>query len=432
MSGSAARVPNAVSTVSSLTATTGPEPVCRFCSSVLRRTFVDLGTSPLCESFLSANERSEPESHYPLHVYVCETCFLVQLEEFVPPEHIFRDYAYFSSYSESWLDHARRYVVDMLERLHLDETSLVVELASNDGYLLQYFVERSIPCLGVEPAINVARVAIERAVPTVVDFFGSFLAKRLVAGGKQADLIVANNVLAQVPDLNDFVRGIRILLAPCGTVTAEFPHLLRLIADNQYDTIYHEHYSYFGFGTIERIFAKHGLRIFDVEELPTHGGSLRIYARHEADASRPVRSKVTELRETEEREGLRDPERYVEFGRQVEASKRALLRFLIESAEANQSVVGYGAPGKGNTLLNYCGIRPDLLAYTVDRNPHKQGCFLPGSRIPVYPPERIAETKPDFILILPWNLRDEIVSQLAYTQEWGGRLVIPIPRVEVT
>ena len=413
------------------TTLTGLEPSCRFCSSVLRRTFVDLGASPLCESFLSERERRGPESHYPLHVYVCDTCFLVQLEEFVSPEQIFSDYAYFSSYSESWLDHSQRYVADMIERLRLDETSLVVELASNDGYLLQYFVAESIPCLGVEPAINVARVAIEKDVPTVVDFFGSLLAERLVASGKQADLIVANNVLAQVPDLNDFVRGIRVLLAPGGTVTAEFPHLMRLVEGNQYDTIYHEHFSYFGFGTIERIFAEHGLCVFDVDELPTHGGSLRIYARHDAETWRPVRSAVMELHETERRAGLRDPERYVEFGRQVEASKRALLHFLIEAAEANQSVVGYGAPGKGNTLLSYCGVGPDLLTYTVDRNPHKHGCFLPGSRIPVHPPERIAQTKPDFILILPWNLRDEIVSQLAYTREWGARLVVPIPRVEV-
>jgi len=412
-------------------APTGLKPVCRFCSSVLQRTFVDLGVSPLCETFLSATELHQPETFYPLHVYVCETCFLVQLEEFVPPEKIFRDYAYFSSYSESWLDHARCYVADEIERLHLDETSLVVELASNDGYLLQYFVEASIPCLGVEPAINVARVAIEKGVPTLVDFFGSSLAQRLAESGQHADLIVANNVLAQVPDLNDFVRGIRLLLAPAGTVTAEFPHLLQLMESNQYDTIYHEHFSYFAFGTIDRIFAEHGLRVFDVEELPTHGGSLRIHARHEAESSRLVRSSVRELREKEERAGLRDPERYVEFGRQVEASKHALLRFLIEAADANQSVIGYGAPGKGNTLLNYCGIRPDLLAYTVDRNPHKHGRFLPGSRIPVHPPERISQTKPDFILILPWNLRDEIVHQLAYTREWGARLIVPIPRVEV-
>jgi len=372
-----------------------------------------------------------PEPHYPLHTYVCESCFLVQLEEFVPPEQIFRDYAYFSSYSESWLDHSRRYVHDMIERLRLDGESFVVELASNDGYLLQYFVERSVPCLGVEPAINVARDAINRGVPTLVDFFGSLLARRLVAGGKTADLIVANNVLAQVPDLNDFVKGMSFLLSPGGTVTAEFPHLLRLMEGNQYDTIYHEHFSYFGLGTIERIFGRQGLRVFDVEELPTHGGSLRIYARHEGDESRPVRASVHDLREAELRAGLQDPERYVEFRRQVAASKRELVRFLCEAAEANQSVAGYGAPGKGNTLLNYCGIKPDLLEYTVDRNPYKHGRYLPGSRIPVYPPDRIAETKPDFILILPWNLRDEIASQLAYTREWGARLVVPIPRVEV-
>jgi SAM-dependent methyltransferase len=371
------------------------------------------------------------EPYYPLHTYVCETCFLVQLEEFVPPEQIFRDYAYFSSYSESWLEHSRRYVEEMIERLHLDDGSFVVELASNDGYLLQYFVERSIPCLGVEPAINVARDAINRGVPTLVDFFGSLLAQRLADGGKAADLIVANNVLAQVPDLNDFVKGMSILLAPGGTVTAEFPHLLRLMEGNQYDTIYHEHFSYFGLGTIERIFGQQGLCVFDVEELPTHGGSLRIHARHEGEEDRPVRASVEDLRAAEVRAGLQDPDRYADFRRQVANSKRELIRFLCEAAEANQSVVGYGAPGKGNTLLNYCGIKPDLLEYTVDRNPYKHGRYLPGSRIPVYPPDRIVETKPDFILILPWNLRDEIAAQLEYTREWGARLVVPIPRVEV-
>lgn len=409
----------------------GAEPHCRFCDSVLRRTFVDLGASPLCESFLSASELRAPEPCYPLHVYVCDDCLLVQLEEFVPREEIFSDYAYFSSYSDSWLEHSKRYVAGITERLQLNGDSLVVELASNDGYLLQYFVERSIPCLGVEPAANVARAAVEKGVPTLVDFFGSSLAARLAVEGGRADLIVANNVLAQVPDLNDFVRGIRILLAPGGTVTAEFPHLLRLMENNQYDTIYHEHYSYFGFGSIERVFGEHGLRVYDVEELPTHGGSLRVYARHESEDSQEVGWSVTRLRKMEELAGLQNPARYVEFGRQVEESKRALLRFLIDAAEANRSVVGYGAPGKGNTLLNYCGIGPDLLAYTVDRNPHKHGRFLPGSRIPVFSPERIAETKPDYILILPWNLRDEIAEQLEYTREWGARLVVPIPTVEV-
>jgi hypothetical protein len=425
MSRPAERIPDPTPAQSDL------RPVCRFCSSDLRRTFVDLGASPLCESFLTESECRGPECHYPLHVYVCENCFLVQLEEFVSPEQIFREYAYFSSYSESWLDHSRQYVADVIERLQLDASSLVVELASNDGYLLQYFLDESIPCLGVEPAINVARVAVGKGVPTLVDFFGSFLAQRLVKSGKRADLIIANNVLAQVPDLNDFVSGIRILLAPGGTVTAEFPHLQRLIAENQYDTIYHEHFSYFGFRTIEKIFAEHGLCVFDVEELPTHGGSLRVYARHQEEASPRVSPNVSRLKDGEEMAGLRDPERYIEFGRQVESSKRALLRFLIEAVDANLSVVGYGAPGKGNTLLNYCGIGPDLLAYTVDRNPHKQGLFLPGSRIPIHAPEKIEQTKPDFILILPWNLRDEIVSQLAFTREWGARLVVPIPRLEI-
>jgi SAM-dependent methyltransferase len=387
--------------------------------------------SPLCESYLSADQLDRMEPFYPLHAFVCDQCWLVQLPEYVSGEDIFRDYAYFSSYSDSWLEHARRYTDRMIERFGLGANHLVVEVASNDGYLLQYFVQRSVPVLGIEPAANIAPHAERKGVPTVVEFFGRGLAQRLVAEGKHADLLIGNNVLSQVPDLNAFVAGLALLLAPGGTITLEFPHLVRLVEENQFDTIYHEHFSYFSLVTAERIFAAHGLTLFDVEEIPTHGGSLRVYARHAASTARPVTAAVAELRERERRLGLKRPEYYERFGACVEATKRKLLTFLIGARASGARVVGYGAPGKGNTLLNYCGIRSDLLEYTVDRSPHKQGKFLPGTHIPVHPPERIAETKPDYVLILPWNLRGEIARQLAYVGEWGGRLVVPIPEVRV-
>ncbi len=382
---------------------------CRFCGTKLEHTFVDLGMSPLCESYLASEDLNQMEPFYPLHVQVCGNCFLVQLEAYVTPEHIFSDYAYFSSYSDSWLAHAKRY------------TDLMVE----------YFVENKVPVLGIEPAANVADVAIRKGVPTIVKFFGRETARELVASGKQADLLLGNNVLAQVPDLNDFVAGMKILLKPDGLITMEFPHLQRLMEENQFDTIYHEHFSYFSFLTAEKIFAAHGLTLFDVEELPTHGGSLRIYARHAEDSSKPIVTTVTELRKREQSAGYTRLETYSRFAEQVKETKRKLLEFLIQAKRGGKKIAGYGAPGKGNTLLNYCAIRTDFLDYTVDRNPYKHGRFLPGTHVPIYPPDRIRETKPDFLLILPWNLKDEIIKQNGFIREWGGKFVVPIPEVQV-
>jgi SAM-dependent methyltransferase len=387
--------------------------------------------SPLCESYLSADQLDRMEPFYPLHVFVCERCWLVQLPEYVSGEAIFRDYAYFSSYSDSWLDHARRYTDRMIERFALGTRHLVVEVASNDGYLLQYFVRRGVPSLGIEPAANIAPYAEQKGVATIVEFFGRDLARQLVADGKRADLLIGNNVLAQVPDLNDFVAGLAVLLAPTGILTLEFPHLVRLVEENQFDTIYHEHFSYFSLVTAERILATHGLTLFDVEEIATHGGSLRVYARHAEHTALPVAPAVHALRDRERRLGLEDGAFYEQFAPRVEATKRKLLAFLIGAKDSGATVVGYGAPGKGNTLLNYCGIRTDFLEYTVDRSPHKQGNFLPGTHVPIHPPERIAQTRPDYVLILPWNLRDEIARQLAYIRNWGGRCVVPIPEPTV-
>ena len=404
---------------------------CRFCGTKLEHTFVDLGMSPLCESYVSADHLNDMEPFYPLHVYVCGKCFLVQLQEFVEREHIFSDYAYFSSYSDSWLAHAKKYTGQMVERFGINGQSFVVELASNDGYLLQYFVERHIPVLGIEPAANVAEVATKKGVPTLVKFFGRDTARELAACGKQADLLLGNKVQAQVPDLNDFVGGMKILLKPGGVITMEFPHLQRLMEQNQFDTIYHEHFSYFSLVTTERIFAEHGLTVFDVEELASHGGSLRVYARHAEDESKPVGSSVLELRKREEALGYTRLETYSRFADQVKETKRKLLQFLIEAKRNGKKIAGYGAPGKGNTLLNYCAIRTDFLDYTVDRNPYKHGRFLPGTHVPIFPPERIRETQPDYLLILPWNLKDEIMKQNAFIREWGGKFVVPIPEVQV-
>jgi hypothetical protein len=404
---------------------------CRFCQAPLRHTFVDLGMSPLCESYLTVDQLNAMEPFYPLHVMVCEECFLVQLEEYVSPEHIFTEYAYFSSYSDSWLKHSSNYVAMISERLGLGAQSLAVELASNDGYLLQYFVERGIPVLGVEPAVNVAKAAEEKGVSTLVKFFGCQTARQMVADGQAANLIIGNNVLAQVPDLNDFVGGIRIALKPEGVATLEFPHLERLMAESQYDTIYHEHFSYFSLITVEKIFSAHGLVLFDVDEIPTHGGSIRIYLRHVEDGSKPVAAAVVGLRERELAAGLDRMETYATFAEQVMESKRALLELLIRLRRAGKCIVGYGAPGKGNTLLNYCGVRTDFLEFTVDRNPYKQGRFLPGTHIPIYSPERIRERRPDYILILPWNLKTEIVAQLDYAREWGAKFIVPIPAARV-
>ncbi len=404
---------------------------CRFCEAPLHTTVVDLGMSPLCESYLSADQLNQMEPFYPLHVYVCDQCFLVQLEEYVSPEHIFTEYAYFSSYAETWLQHAKAYTDAMVARFGYDEDSHVVELASNDGYLLQYFVAKGIPALGVEPAANVAKVAREKGVPTRVEFFGVACAHRMREAGLHADLLIGNNVLAQVPDLNDFVTGMKILLAPGGVVTLEFPHLMCLVAENQFDTIYHEHFSYFSLITAEKIFAAHGLRLFDVEELSTHGGSLRVYGCHDDDTTNPVSKRVTALRTRELEAGVVDLAYYAAFDEQVKETKRVLLDFLIQAKCQGKTIVGYGAPGKGNTLLNYCGIRTDFLDYTVDRNPYKQGKFLPGTHIPIHHPDEIVATKPDYILILPWNFRDEIMAQMSHVREWNGQFVAPIPQVTV-
>jgi SAM-dependent methyltransferase len=406
-------------------------PSCRVCSTPLRHTFVDLGMSPLCESYVPAERLGAMEPFYPLHARICERCLLVQLDEFVGPEEIFAEYAYFSSYSDSWVEHARGYVGMAVERFGLDAHSLVVELASNDGYLLQHVVERGIPALGIEPAANVAAAARARGIETVVEFFGCELAARLVAEGRRADLLVANNVMAHVPDLNDFVGGMEPLLAPHGVVTIEVPHLVRLVEGNQFDTIYHEHFSYFSFLTARRLLWAHGLEVFDVDELGTHGGSLRVYAQRRSGGRQPVSSRVAALAERERALGYDTLEGHGDFAPRVEETKWRLVEFLIERRREGKRVAGYGAPGKGNTLLNYCGIRTDLLEFTVDRNPYKQGQFLPGTHIPVRDPEALEQARPDFILILPWNLKEEIVSQLSYTREWGARCVVPIPEVEV-
>jgi len=405
--------------------------ICRFCGEPLQHSLVDLGMSPLCESYVPVERLNEMEPFYPLHAKVCGKCWLVQLDQYVSPEHIFTEYAYFSSFSDSWLKHAACYVDMIVGRLGLGSQHLAVELASNDGYLLKNFVSKKIPALGVEPAANVAKVAEENGVPTLVKFFGVATAREMVAEGKGADLVIGNNVLAQVPDLNDFVEGIRILLKPNGVATLEFPHLMRLMADSQYDTIYHEHFCYFSFITAEAIFAGHGLTLFDVEELSTHGGSIRIYARHQEDGSRPVTDRAIEMKKREKVAGFDRLETYSNFGEQVKESKRSLLEFLIEARREGKTVVGYGAPGKGNTLLNYCGVRTDFLDFTVDRNPYKQGKFLPGTHIPIHDPSMIDRIKPDYVLILPWNFKDEIMEQMRHIREWGGKFVVPIPTAKV-
>jgi SAM-dependent methyltransferase len=401
---------------------------CRFCGAAVEAVFADLGMSPLANSYLPPEAANSMEPFYPLRALVCGECFLVQLEEFQTPERIFSDYAYFSSYSSSWLDHSRRYSEQMIARLGLGDSSHVVEIASNDGYLLQFFHERQIPVLGIEPAANVAKVALQKGIPTLVEFFGEDTARSL-AKESAADLLLGNNVLAHVPDLNDFVAGMKILLKAGGVITMEFPHLMRLIEENQWDTIYHEHFSYFSFLTVSRVFEAHGLRLFDVEELPTHGGSLRIYGAHAEDREKPETDAARELRERERAAGLEELDTYLGYGRRVERDKRQILGFLIDLKEQGLSVVGYGAPAKGNTLLNYCGVGRDFVDYTCDLNPHKQGHFLPGSHIPIRSPEAIREERPDVVLILPWNLKDEIVEQLGFIREWGGRFAARTPEL---
>jgi hypothetical protein len=403
---------------------------CRLCASNLRHSFVDLGMSPLCESFRKAEELDAMEPYFPLHALVCDQCFLVQLREYVSPEHIFREYAYFSSYSTSWVAHAKDYCEMIAPRLGLGPQSLAVELASNDGYLLQHFGPLGVPVLGIEPARNVAKVAVEKGVPTLTEFFGVALAEKLAAQGRKADLIIGNNVLAQVPDLNDFVGGMRVLLKPEGVVTLEFPHLERLMAENQFDTIYHEHFSYFSFITIGILAARHGLKLIDVDELGTHGGSLRVYLAHEGSARTPSDA-VGALMAREHKLGFGDIAAYGAFQEQVRRTKRKLLTFLIKAREEGKTICGYGAPGKGNTLLNYCGIGTDFLDFTVDRNPYKHGTYTPGMHIPILPPEAIDAAKPDYVLILPWNLKSEIMRQMRHIGSWGGKFIIPIPEVAV-
>ncbi len=408
-----------------------PLRTCRFCNSRLSTVFVDLGNSPLANNYLTAAQLSTMEPFYPLCVYVCETCFLAQLEVFESPDRIFADYVYFSSYSDTWLEHARNYADIATRRFGLDSATQVIEVASNDGYLLQYFGAKGIPVLGIEPARNVAQAARTKGIPTLEEFFGKALAGQLVDDGVRADLLVGNNVLAHVPNLNDFVEGIKLVLKRDGVATLEFPHLMRLMAEIQFDTIYHEHFSYFSFFIVEKVFATHGLTVYDVEELPTHGGSLRIYVRNTDDSSKPIRPCVGDLRNREESAGLMNLDTYLSFGEAVKEIKWNLLDFLIAVKRKGKSVVGYGAPAKGNTLLNYCGIATDFIDYTVDRSPHKQGRFLPGTHIPIHPPDRIKETKPDYLLILPWNLKDEIMHQMAHIHEWGGQFVIAMPEVRI-
>lgn len=404
---------------------------CRFCGAGLRHSFADLGSTPLANSYLRADQLDEPEPFYPLHAYVCEHCFLVQLPVVASPESIFAEYAYFSSTSTSWVEHARRYAESAVARLGLDERSQVLEVASNDGYLLRFFRERGVPVLGIEPARNVAEAALANGIPTRVEFFGTESARRLVAEGIRADLLVANNVLAHTPALNDFVDGIATVLAPEGTATLEFPHLLRLVERSEFDTIYHEHFSYFSLLVVERVFDQAGLTLVDVDELPTHGGSLRVYARH-AQAAGPKSENVERVRTAEQEAGLAGLEAYAGFEARVRAAKRDLLELLVGLKRDGRSVVAYGAAAKGATLLNYCGIRGDFVDYVVDRSPHKQGLFMPGARLPIHAPERVTETRPDYLLLLAWNLKDEIAQQMDYVREWGCRFVTPLPTVQVT
>ncbi len=404
--------------------------ICRLCDSSLTQSVVDLGVTPLANSYLRPEQLSKSEIFFPLHVQVCEKCWLVQVPEMETPEAIFSDYAYFSSFSDSWVAHARRYVDEITTRLNLDGNSFVVEVASNDGYLLKHFCERKIPCLGIEPAANVAQAAVEAGIPTRVEFFGHQAGLRMSAKGEAADLVIGNNVLAQVPDLRDFCRGIHALLKPEGVVTIEFPHLLKTLQKNEFDTVYHEHFSYFSLHSAEAAFAEAGIRLFDVEELPTHGGSLRIFGCRNT-STRETLPSVADLKKCEIEAGLLSSGTYAHFHLRVEGVKQDLLNFLLKAKADGKKVAGYGAPAKGNTLLNFCGIKPDLLPFTVDKNPHKQGCFLPGSRIPIFGTEKIAETKPDYLLVLPWNLADEIISQCSYLREWGGRFVLPIPSLTV-
>ena len=407
---------------------------CRYCDGPLEHLMCDLGMSPMANSYPKSEHLPEGQKTYPLKVWVCEKCLLAQLEEFESPNEIFSDYAYFSSVSRGWVEHARRYAQMMIERFAFDPSSLVVEVASNDGYLLQHFAERGIPVLGIEPAANIARHAIdEKGIETIVRFFGSQTARMLHAEGRCADLLIGNNVLAHVPDIKDFVRGVKIALKPSGVFTFEFPHLMRLIDGNQYDTIYHEHFSYLSLLSVERIFARYGLEIFDVEELPTHGGSLRIFGKHAGNESEAMRQtgRVEALREREKSFGLDEMDTYRAFAERTRAAKRDLLSFLIDVNERGESVVCYGAAAKGVTLMNFCGLGSDMIDYVVDKSPHKQQRFIPGANLEIHEPQRIFETRPNYVMILPWNIADEVRCEMACIREWGGRFVVPIPNVRV-
>ncbi len=404
---------------------------CRFCQSPLTHTFVDLGMSPLCQTHITPAQLNHMEPFYPLHTYICSQCLLVQLPEFVSPAEIFTEYAYFSSYVDALLKNASDYADLMVDRFHFGPQSQVAEIASNDGYLLQYFQKKQIPVLGIEPAVNVSQVAKDKGIPVVNKFFGVQTATELAAEHGQVDLLLGNNVLAHVPDINDFVGGMKIFLKPDGVITMEFPHLMQLMQDNLFDTIYHEHFSYLSLLVVEKIFAFHGLTLFDVQEIDIHGGSIRIFARHTEDASKPVTDRVAAFKDREIAFGLDRLETYANFTEQVKETKRKLMEFLITAKQKGKTIAGYGAPGKGNTLLNYCGIRTDFLDYTVDRNPYKQGKYTPGTHIPILDPEQIRLTQPDYLLILPWNVKDEIMNQVSYIREWGGQFVVPIPEVKV-
>jgi SAM-dependent methyltransferase len=405
---------------------------CRFCNNSLEYSVVDLGMSPLCQKHVKPENANDMEKFYPLHAFICEHCWLMQLEEFATPDEIFaNEYAYFSSYSESWLEHARRYTEKMTKRFKINANWLVAEIASNDGYLLHWFVQKGIPVLGIDPAVNVANAAREKGIRTEVEFFGKNTALKMSKKYGKADLLLGNNVLAHVPDINDFVSGMKGMLNKNGIITMEFPHLQRLIEGNQFDTIYHEHFSYLSFVAVNRIFAHNGITLFDVEELPTHGGSLRIYGKHAGDNSKEVSNNVSELLNREINIGFESLEYYSRFEEKVKETKRKILEFLIQVKRKGKSVAGYGAPGKGNTLLNYCGVRTDFIDYTVDMSPHKQGNFLPGTHIPILHPNTIIETKPDYVFILPWNLKEEIMEQHKYIREWGGKFVVPIPELKI-
>jgi hypothetical protein len=405
---------------------------CRFCKTELKHVFIDLVNSPASNSFLNSEQLSEPETFYPLKVFTCHNCFLVQIDEYKKSDTIFNnEYVYFSSYSTSWLQHAREYTELMVQRFGYNKESQIIEVASNDGYLLQYFKEKNIPVLGIEPTANTAEIAINKGIDCIIDFFGIQLARELSAKNLRADLLLGNNVLAHVPDIVDFVSGMQIILKDEGVVTMEFPHLMQLINNNQFDTIYHEHFSYFSFSTVKRIFESQGLELFDVDEILTHGGSLRIYAKHVRDNSKSISSNVQVLLTKEEENGLKELSYYNNFQQKALAVKLNLIDFLVAQKRENKKVAAYGAAAKGNTLLNYCGIKNDLIEFVVDANPHKQNKFLPASHLPVVTEERLKELRPDYIIIFPWNLKEEIMNQLAYIKEWGGRFVIPIPKLQI-